>query len=75
MTDMEEMDQIFRATDFSSENPGLKTEWLWQRFREKVEKQSQEALEERELTDDELSGLAAAGRPETILDILNSKNT
>jgi hypothetical protein len=75
MTDIEELDRLFRTTDFSSENPGLKMERLWQRLQEKAEKQNRESLEEWELADDELSGLAAAGRSEAIWDILNSKKT
>jgi hypothetical protein len=72
MTDIEEMDRLFRTADFSSEKPGLK-ERLWQRFQEKAEKQRRAGLEERELTDDELGWLAAAGRSEAIWDILKSK--
>jgi len=74
---VEEMDWLLRATDFSSENHGLKMETLWQRFQEKAAKQRRVSLkdtdEERELTDDELGWLAAAGRSEAILDGLNPK--
>jgi len=74
---VEEMDRLLRATDFSSENHGLRMEPLWQRFQEKAAKHSRVNLkdtdEERELTDDELGWLAAAGRSEAILDGLNPK--
>jgi hypothetical protein len=74
---VEEMDWLLRATDFSSENHGLKMETLWQRFQEKAEQHRRVSLkdtdEEHELTDDELGWLAAAGRSEAILDGLNPK--
>jgi len=62
----EEMDLLFRKTDFSAENPGLKIGRLWQKFQEKVAKRGRTTLDtaddERELTDGELGALAAAGQ-------------
>ena len=59
-----EMDRIFRETDFAAENPGLK-ERLWQRLQEKATRRQQEPLkiidEDRELSEEELTRLAAAG--------------
>lgn len=59
-----EMDRIFRETDFAAENPGLK-ERLWQRLQEKAAQRQQEPLkiidEDRELSEEELTRLAAAG--------------
>ena len=72
----EEMDRLFRETDFASENPGFKTGQLWLKFQAKVAKRgrmiSEAADDERELTDEEVAGLAAArsdaaaGLPETL---------
>ena len=66
MAGAEEMDRLFRETDFLSENPGFKTDWLWRKFQAKVAKRGRmipEAEdEERELTGEELEGLAAAGQ-------------
>ncbi|SEH43799.1 hypothetical protein [Selenomonas sp. KH1T6] len=59
-----EMDRLFRETDFAAENPGLK-EHLWQRLQEKTVQRQQEPWknidEDRELSDEELTRLAAAG--------------
>ncbi len=59
-----EMDRIFRETDFAAENHDLK-ERLWQRLQEKAARRQQEPLkiidEDRELSDEELTRLAAAG--------------
>ncbi len=60
----EEMDRLFLENDFAAENPGLK-ERLWQRLQEKATRRQQEPLkiidEDRELSDEELTRLAAAG--------------
>lgn len=62
----EEMDRLFRETDFASENPGFKTGQLWLKFQAKVAKRGRMIPEakddERELTGEELEGLAAAGQ-------------
>lgn len=59
-----EMDRLFRETDFAAENPGLK-ERLWQRLQERTAQRQQEDWEDmdedRELSDEELTHLAAAG--------------
>ena len=66
MAGAEEMDRLFRETDFSSENPGFKANRLWQKFQSKVAKRGRMIPEaeddERELTGEELEGLAAAGQ-------------
>ena len=60
----EEMDRLFRENDFAAENHDLK-ERLWQRLQEKAAQRQQEPLkivdEDRELSDEELTRLAAAG--------------
>ena len=60
----EEMDRLFRENDFAAENPGLK-ERLWQRLQERAARRQQEPWknidEDRELSDEELTRLAAAG--------------
>ncbi|MBO6291660.1 MAG: hypothetical protein J6N51_05295 [Selenomonas sp.] len=59
-----EMDRLFRETDFAADNPGLK-ERLWQRLQERTAQRQQESWEnigaDRELSDEELTRLAAAG--------------
>ena len=59
-----EMDRLFRETDFAADNPGLK-ECLWQRLQERTAQRQQESWEnigaDRELSDEELTRLAAAG--------------
>lgn len=52
-----EMDALFRRADFSADDPGLEAR-IWLRLQGKLE-----AVSERELGDDELSELAAAGNP------------
>ena len=72
MVGTDEIDRLFREADFSAENAGLKTERLWRRFQEKLIKGRFDFAEtdgERELTDGELSNLAAAGSPETLMKI------
>ncbi len=60
----EEMDRLFWETDFAAENHDLK-ERLWQRLQEKAAQRQQEPLkivdEDRELSEEELTRLAAAG--------------
>ena len=80
MAGAEEMDRLFRETDFLSENPGFKTDRLWRKFQAKVAKRGRMIPEaeddERELTGEELEGLAAAGQdaaagiPETLRNII-----
>ena len=41
----EEMDRLFRETDFAAENPGLRTEQLWQKFLEKAGKRRESIIE------------------------------
>ena len=54
--DVAEMDALFRRVDFAAENPVL-AERLWEKIQMKMEA-------ERELSEDELFELAAAGAPE-----------
>ena len=56
MLDVAEMDALFRRADFAAENPVL-AERLWEKIQMKL-------AAERELSEDELSELAAAGAPE-----------
>ena len=56
MLDVAEMDALFRRADFAAENPVL-AERLWKKIQMKL-------AAERELSEDELSELAAAGAPE-----------
>lgn len=52
-----EIDELFRRADFAAEVPGLEAR-IWQRIQAKLED-----ISERELGDEELSELAAAGNP------------
>ncbi|MBR3722884.1 MAG: hypothetical protein IKN12_08985 [Selenomonadaceae bacterium] len=58
------MNRLFRDADFNAENPGLK-ERLWEKVQIKIAEQerhiSTPVSDERELTEDELLGMAAAG--------------
>lgn len=56
---MDEMERSFRQTDFSRGRAKLE-ERIWQRIAAAIEEPS---AEERELTDDELMRVAAAGSP------------
>ncbi len=56
MLDVAEMDALFRRVDFAAENPAL-AEQLWEKIQMRL-------AAERELSEDELSELAAAGAPE-----------
>ena len=56
LLDVAEMDALFRRADFAAENPVL-AERLWEKIQMKL-------AAERELSEDELSELAAAGAPE-----------
>lgn len=59
-----EMDELFRRTDFAAEHPGL-SERLQEKIRARLSAQEIKMhVEERELFEDELSELAAAGAPE-----------
>lgn len=53
LLDVAEMDALFRRADFAAENPAL-AERLWEKIQMKL-------AAERELSEDELSELAAAG--------------
>ena len=66
LTGIQEMDTLLRAADFAAENPGLS-----ERLRRKIqtrlsgmEEDSEGFSMEYELSDDTLSSLAAAGKPE-----------
>lgn len=64
--DVAEMDAMFRRADFAAENPGLETR-LWAKIQARLSAQDQEQVwiaGERELSEMELSDLAAAGAPE-----------
>lgn len=50
--DIREMDELFRRADFSADVPGLEAR-LWQRIRARIS--------ERELGEDDLEEMAAAG--------------
>ena len=68
MGGVREMDELFRRTDFAAEHPGL-SERLQEKIQKRLAAQGQTKLremlaEERELFEDELSELAAAGAPE-----------
>ncbi len=68
MAGVREMDELFRRTDFAAEHPGL-SERLQEKIQKRLAAQGQTKLremlaEERELFEDELSELAAAGAPE-----------
>lgn len=52
LLDVAEMDALFRRADFAAENPAL-AERLWEKIQAK--------LADRELVEDELEELAAAG--------------
>ena len=54
--DVAEMDALFRRVDFAAETPAL-SERLWAKIQMKL-------AAERELSEDELSELVAAGAPE-----------
>lgn len=60
----EKMDRLFSRTDFVAESPGLK-ERLWQKIQRKITQQERDGFPpmdgERELADEELFHLAAAG--------------
>lgn len=62
-----EMDELFRRTDFAAEHTSL-SERLQEKIRERLAAQGQTAIrrmlaDERELSGDELSEMAAAGSP------------
>ena len=62
--DVAEMDALFRRVDFAAEHPGL-SERLQEKIRARLSAQEIKMhVEERELFEDELSELAAAGAPE-----------
>ena len=64
MAGVREMDELFRRTDFAAEHPGL-SERLQEKIRARLSAQEIKMhVEERELFEDELSELAAAGAPE-----------
>ena len=64
MAGVREMDELFRRTDFAAEHPGL-SERLQEKIRARLSAQEIKMhMEERELFEDELSELAAAGAPE-----------
>ena len=64
MAGVREMDELFCRTDFAAENPGL-SERLQEKIRARLSAQEIKMhVEERELFEDELSELAAAGVPE-----------
>ena len=64
MAGVREMDELFRRTDFAAEHPGL-SERLQEKIRVRLSAQEIKMhVEERELFEDELSELAAAGAPE-----------
>ena len=64
MAGVREMDELFRRTDFAAEQPGL-SERLQEKIRARLSAQEIKMhVEERELFEDELSELAAAGAPE-----------
>ena len=64
MAGVREMDELFRRTDFAAEHPGL-SERLQEKIRARLSAQEIKMhVEERELFEDELSELAAAGVPE-----------
>ena len=69
---IEEIDRLFREADFAAENEGLEKQ-LRALIRERLagtkatsSGAAGEILEERELDDEELSGLAAAGTGEEL---------
>ena len=64
MAGVREMDELFRRTDFAAEHPGL-SERLQEKIRARLSAQEIKMhVEERELFEDELSELVAAGAPE-----------
>ena len=64
MAGVREMDELFRRADFAAEHPGL-SERLQEKIRARLSAQEIKMhVEERELFEDELSELAAAGAPE-----------
>lgn len=64
MAGVREMDELFRRTDFAAEHPDL-SERLQEKIRARLSAQEIKMhVEERELFEDELSELAAAGAPE-----------
>ena len=64
LADIQEMDAIFRRADFVAESPGLE-ERLWGKIQAKLTTQDMKPFAaERELSEDELLELAAAGAPE-----------
>ena len=60
---MSEMDEHFRHADFSRRSKGLQ-EQIWQSVRKRIE--AQQACQERELTEEELLQVAAAGAPHAL---------
>jgi len=46
MIETDEMDRLFRETDFAAENPDLKIGRLWQKFQEKVGKRRESTIED-----------------------------
>ena len=63
--DIAEMDDLFRRADFASENPGLGVR-LRAKIQARIAAQHQKCemlTDERALSEDELSQLAAAGSP------------
>ena len=73
--DIEKMDRIFRQMNFAADNPGLE-ERLWSRIVKRIKDEEAEAdVDDRPLTDSELSLLAAGSdeqRAERIREILAS---
>ena len=64
LADVREMDELFRRADFAAESPGLGGR-LWGKIRAKLASQNKCMFApERELSEDELIELAAAGAPE-----------
>ena len=67
MTGITEMDALLRRADFAAESPGLE-ERLWAKIQAKLWGRRHELCalaSEWELSENELSELAAAGTPET----------
>ena len=71
MTGAEEMDRLFRETDFAAENPGLRPEQLWQKFQEKAGMRRESIIEngvlsqeilEKAMQCDTAAGLMALAR-------------